>query len=72
MWTVNNVILWQYDKKNAKNGPMSKNQEKTWNLVVSKPENQNLTRKTAKKIQEKEEEEDAFFLCWHSAASWPN
>ena len=45
--------MWQNEKKNLlmpkKNGPMSKNEKKLWNLVVSKPENNKLTRE--KKIK---------------------
>ena len=47
MWTVSNKIMGLNEEK-RENGPTPKNQKKVWNLVVSKTENRNLRRKTAK------------------------
>ena len=44
MWIASNLIMWQ-NEKTWKMGKCLWN--KLWNLVVSKPENHNLMRKTA-------------------------
>ena len=61
MWIVNKVIC---DK--AKNREKYKNEKRLWNLIISKPENHNLTRKGTTKIEcylnwEKKKKKGSFF-----------
>ena len=42
--------MWQNEKETGKMAQYLKLKKKMWNLVVSKPENKKLTRKTAKEV----------------------